>query len=274
MATVSIHKPGIRAGDTVTIPNVRKASGFAELLGAFALVQENYVRLRYKGPDTGLYHFNLYNLHPRTRTLVGVLDGVITGTCTLVPDSEMGLPFAGVFPDVYESIRREGHRPCEATMLADRRMSLVRSWPQLRAIFRLVLEVAKHQQLTRLLVLCHPHHATFYLHRLPFEQAADVRPCPHVGGSPAVPLVLDLTPPGLIGQIDEALDHWGAAVEGDDAAHPEYQLNDQRAAALVAINPPVLREAPPVQRRVIEACYPTLHRRLRFLDVGQFLVCL
>ncbi len=274
MATVPIEESGIRAGETIRIPDVRKVAGLADLLGAFALVQDNYVRLRYKTAESGVYHFNIFNLYPDTRTLVGILDGTITGTVTLVPDSRMGLPCCDVFPDTYESLKRAGHRPGEATMLADRRMSVARAWPQLRALLRLLLATARQLDLTRLIVLCHPHHASFYLHRLPFEQHADVRPCPHVNGSPAVPLVLDLTPPELMRQVDESLGHWGAAVEEDGGGREDYRLNDRRAATLVAVRPPVLTEALPIQRAVIEACYPTLPQRLRFLDVGRFLLCM
>lgn len=271
MASAIVEPRGLGAGDGVMAPLVRRAASFAELLGAFALVQENYVRLRYKSPESGVYHFSIYNLLPETRTLIGELDGTVTGTVTLVPDSPLSMPCANVFPELCESLRHEGHRLGEATMLADRRMSHVRAWPQLRAMLRMLVESAAEARLTKLIVLCHPHHAAFYLHRLPFQQAAEVRPCPHVNGSPAVPLTLDLSDPALGERIDEALGHWGGTATARVAGN-EYRLTDQRAAALVAVRPPVLLDAEPGHRRLIASCYPTLGERLRYLDVGRILL--
>lgn len=273
MATANVERKGADILDSGIAPIVRRASSFTELLGAFALVQENYVRLRYKTPESGLYHFTIYNLLPQTTTLVGDLGGAVTGTVTLVPDSVLGMPCAAVFPDLYESLRRDGHRLGEITMLADRRMSHVRAWPQLRAMLRLLMNVAQQADLTRLIVLCHPHHASFYLRRLPFQQAGDVRPCGHVSGSPAVPLVLDITDARLIERVEELLGHWGDASASCGLDKAGYRLTDQRAAALVAVQPPVLIEAEPEHRRLIVACYPTLWERLRFLHVGRTLLC-
>ncbi|MGB9626897.1 MAG: N-acyl amino acid synthase FeeM domain-containing protein [Phycisphaerae bacterium] len=271
MANVTLEPRGVLTGDGVTAPLVRRAASFTELLGAFALVQENYVRLGYKTAASGVYHFSIYNLLPATVTLIGELGGAITGTVSLVPDSPLGMPCADVFPELCESLRREGHRLGEATMLADRRMSHVRAWPQLRAMLRMLMDVAAESRLTKLIVLCHPHHAAFYLHRLPFRQAADVRPCPHVNGSPAVPLTLDLLDPNLPGRIEEALGHWGGSATTQPVAGG-YRLTDQRAAALVAVQPPVLIDAKPKHRRLIVSFYPTLAERLRRLDVGRILL--
>ncbi len=273
MTIASAEDRGACPGGVRAVPHVRKAAGFTELLSAFALVQENYVRLRYKDPTSGPYHFSLFNLHPDSTTLVGLLNNEVTGTVTLVPDSDLGMPCAGVFPELYEALKRDGHRMGEATMLADRRLSPSRAWPQLRSLFRMLVQAAQEQGLTRLLVLCHPHHATFYVNRLPFRQAGDVRPCGHVNGSPAVPLVLDLTAPGLLPRIDESLGHWGVAIDDPVEAPPAYRLNDHRAAALVAMQPPILIDAPPDHRRLIEGFYPTLSERLRFLDAGRTLLC-
>jgi hypothetical protein len=264
---------GAGAAGGVVTPVVRRVTGFTELLGAFALVQDNYVRLRYKPEGSGLYHFSIFNLLPGTTTIIGELDGTITGTVTLVPDSELGMPCAAVFPELYDALRREGHRLGEATMLADRRMSHVRAWPQLRAMFRLLIEVSVGTGLTDLIVLCHPHHAAFYLHRLPFKQTADVRPCPHVNGSPAVPLLLDLTDAKLAERVEGMLGHWGGNGSEVGSERTDYRLTDQRAAALVAVRPPVLIDAEPDHRRLIAACYPTLGERLRFLGVGRALLC-
>jgi hypothetical protein len=97
-----------------------------------------------------------------------------------------------------------------------------------------------------------------------------VRPCPHVNGSPAVPLTLDLLDPNLPGRIDEALGHWGGSATTQAAGG--YRLTDQRAAALVAVQPPVLIDAKPKHRRLIVSLYPTLAERLRRLDVGRILL--
>lgn len=269
MTTDAVQRDVPNSAVAERVPSVRRASGFADLLGAFALVQENYVRMGFKPSDTGLYHFSIYNLLPTTRTLIAELDGTITGTVTIVPDSELGVPHHAVFPEVHEAMAREGHAVGEVTMLADRRLSAARAWPQLRAMFHGVVEEARAAGLTRLVVLCHPRHAAFYQRRLPFQQVGEERACPHVSGAPAVPLVLNVTDENLFARAGESLGHWGGAVGASGEAGGAYRLTDQRAAALVAMQPAVLAGADALQRAVLQRFYPTLHDRLRYLRVGQ-----
>lgn len=106
-------------------------------------------------------------------------------------DGLAGLAADELYREEVEAMRARGARLCEFTRLA------VDPGPQSRELLAMLFHVAymyarRLRECTDLLIEVHPRHEHFYGRMLGFRKAGSQRPCPRVGGAPAVLLWLPL----------------------------------------------------------------------------------
>jgi hypothetical protein len=161
------------SGQTESSPNltgklgndiyVRPAASRDEFEQAFALVYQNYLRRGYVSPSSSQIRLSKFNIVPETATFVGVLNGQVIATVSLVPDSMLGLPMDDIYADRLRPLRDTGRRLTEVTMLADRRLEINRTLPMLLSLMKLVFDYARTQLMADdICITINPRHEAFY----------------------------------------------------------------------------------------------------------------
>jgi hypothetical protein len=170
----------------------RMALSARELFAAFHLVYEQYLRLGLMKPNSYQMRVTPYHLLPTTEVIVALDRGAVTCTMSLVRDGELGLPMESVYHEEVACHRLQGHSVAEVSCLADTHEQ-ARSESALFQLIPLVLQLAYHRGVDRVLIAVHPRHARFYHRFLGFDVIADEeRTYGQVCGKPAVALALDL----------------------------------------------------------------------------------
>jgi hypothetical protein len=167
------------------------ARTLADVLDAWALVHDAYVRAR-------LIKANRWNLHtisdavrPRTVVIVGRISDVVASTMSCYLDDSRGLPLDQIYPQQMNGLRRSG-RLMEVGLFADRREKVARSFNALLQLMRYTFFYAVHSQVSDIVIGVNPHHAKFYERLFGFERFAEDSTCPSVNHAPLVPLRLDI----------------------------------------------------------------------------------
>jgi hypothetical protein len=172
---------------------IRPALSRAELESAYELVYENYRSRGYISPNSSGLRLTIFNAFPSTITFVGVVHGEVIATVSLIPDTPGGLPMDEIYHDEVQSLRDEGRRLVEVTMLADRRLSVRRSLAMVLTLMKLVFDYTTLSlKATDLCITVNPHHDKFYHEYLLFTPLGGLRAYPSVSGNPAIARRLDL----------------------------------------------------------------------------------
>lgn len=89
-----------------------------ELEGAFTLVYKEYLRRNYIRPDGEAIKLSIFNALPQTTTFIALFDKQIVATASVVLDSPIGLPMDKIYHEELCSLRQQGNKVCEVSMLA------------------------------------------------------------------------------------------------------------------------------------------------------------
>lgn len=163
-----------------------------EVLRALQLVHDEYVRSGLSLPtDSGL-RVTRYHLLNTTEVLVGVVEGDVVCTLSLVRDSRFGLPMESIYRREVNARRRLGKSVAEVSCLADRRVDSERNMTVMFRVMALVAQAATARGVDELLIAIHPHHAKFYQRFLGFDEIGGLKYYSTVCGNPAVAMSLDL----------------------------------------------------------------------------------
>nr|WP_233902865.1 hypothetical protein [Stieleria maiorica] len=109
----------------------------------------------------------------------------------MIADSDLGLPAETMYRKEIDEVRNRGLRLAEIGCLADRRDAKLRFIEVFRFLSCLIAQAAVSRAYDGLIVATHPRHARFYMRQLGFRRIGEIRECPYVQGSPAVPLLFD-----------------------------------------------------------------------------------
>jgi hypothetical protein len=170
----------------------RIASSLADRAGAFQLVYQSYLRSGLGAPNLYRMRVTPHQLCDTSQIFVGLLEGQVVSTVSLVGDGRLGLPMETMFSQEIDEFRAEGRRVAEVSCLADRRQDSRRFLESFSQLTRLMAQFARYEGIHNLLISVHPRHARFYSRYFGFRTISDrVANCPHVQDQPAVGLNLD-----------------------------------------------------------------------------------
>ena len=172
---------------------VRVASRPEEIKEASKLVYRAYLRCGLIEPNPFAMRVTPYHLLPTTEVFVAVLRGEVICTVSLVRSGELGLPMESIYGKEVAWRREHGISVAEASCLADRRRSLVRSFPLVARLMSFTIQCASHRGIDQLLIAVHPKHGRFYQRFLGFQQVAEEKTYEAVRGKPAVAMALDIS---------------------------------------------------------------------------------
>ena len=160
---------------------------------AYKLVYLNYVRRGYIPENPSEMRFTIFNAFPNTVTFVADLHEKLVATVTLVDDTPAGLPMDEIYHEELQTLRDQGRHVTEVTMLADRRLSVSRSFFMLIRLMKLVFDYATlYLNASDLCITVNPHHDRFYQDYLLFTPMGGLRAYPSVANNPALARRLDL----------------------------------------------------------------------------------
>lgn len=172
---------------------VRAAGDLRSRDAAYRLAWEVYRQKGYAPDPAARRLVDAFDARPETCTLLGEdAAGAPAGTVTLVFDASEGLPCDAIFQAELSELRARGRRLVEVSRLA-----IADRFRHARALLeRMINLILLHARCTRgyddFVIEVNPRHAGFYRHFLGFTVLGAERPCPRVGGAPAVLLRLDL----------------------------------------------------------------------------------
>ncbi len=173
-----------------------------ELEDAFALVHKEYLNRGYVRSDSAKLRLSIYSALPQTTTFVAKKNERVVATVTLIIDSTLGLPMNSIYKEELDSLRRQGRRIAEVSMLASdtellgKDVSLMlnsRKLFMIFSLFKILFDYAREiAEIQDLCIAVNPKHDLTYKF-LFFEKLGDLKEYKSVEGSPAVAKRLDLT---------------------------------------------------------------------------------
>lgn len=179
--------------DTGYTIDVRPAGNRAELDEVYRLVYESYRQREYLPEHPCKMRMTLFNALPEAVTFLGMYQGQVIATVSLIPDSPAGLPMEEIYADKIAELRASGRRMAEVTMLADRRLDIRRTLPLLLELMKLIFDYGRRVlQATDLCITINPRHDEFYRRYLLFEDLGTLRAYPSVQNHPAIARRLNL----------------------------------------------------------------------------------
>ena len=169
-------------------PSFSTAGNRTDLLAAFTLLQQRYRQAGLATDDQSGLRIMPYHFCSATQIFIARTSKEVTGTVTLVGESEQPLPMFQAYPELAWQLKRRCGRIGEVTSLA---ISSHRSSKGeiFLGLTRLLTFFARHHRLDHLVAIVHPRHANFYRLAMGFEILGDAKPCDSVGGSPGVAVV-------------------------------------------------------------------------------------
>lgn len=232
-----------------------------DLVGAFRLVYDNYLRAGYCGHNPTGMRVSPFVLLPGAVTFVARKNASVVSTVSLIPDGPFGLPVDGVFGDAARALRLKERSLAEVAMLADRRAFLgsAERLGFLLKLFKLVFDYSRRVLRAReLCITVHPRHAPFYERYLLFRRAGEPRPCAAVNGNPATFLSLDLAhvAPGQL-RDPQLRTHFFGHETPLDVLTSHYCPNLSDVEYLLDACPASSGPAEELRTRLAELCTPT-----------------
>lgn len=168
------------------------ASNLSDILSAWRLVYQVYVRTGLIDPNPHRVHTHAEVLHAGTAVIVGKRGRTITSTISSYADGPDGLPLDASCGDDLARLRDEGRTLAEIGLLADAARPGTRSSSSLLKLMRYGVFHAAHTGASDIVIGVHPHHADFYRRILGFFDFAAPTPCRRVKDHPMVPLRLEV----------------------------------------------------------------------------------
>jgi UDP:flavonoid glycosyltransferase YjiC (YdhE family) len=174
---------------------------------AFRVLHDAYVDRGLIDPSSCGLRMSVFSFLPATAILVGLQDGLVVSTMSLIEDSSHGLPMDDLYGPEVDGLRRQGRRVAEIGALAVK--SGVRGQGLTVMMNSLLMRWALfHRRLDDLLITVHPKSADLYRTLYLFEPLGGERMYGKLKGAPAVLLRMDLR--GWISRLRAAYDSVGA----------------------------------------------------------------
>lgn len=173
-------------------PICKIATDREHVLGALRLVHEQYVRSGLTFDNYSGVRVTRYHLLDTTDIMVGLVDGQVACTMSLVRDSEFGIPMEDIYGPEVDQRRRMGKRLVEVSCLADRRDNAERSLTIMFRMMSLATQISRLRGIDEAVIAVHPKHSKFYERFFGFRGIGDLRFYSTVCGNPAVAMALDL----------------------------------------------------------------------------------
>jgi hypothetical protein len=165
-----------------------------ELEAAYRLVHDVYVQEGYSDSHQSGLRVNLRYALPTTTTFVGIHEGKVVITMTLVGDSPLGLPMDAIFSRELYSFRRQGRFIAEVSALASD--PEYRRGTQALALFSnkiMWLYAIRNLRVDDLVIAINPKHRWVYETLILFEPVSSgVKSYHYVKDAPAIAMRLDL----------------------------------------------------------------------------------
>ncbi|OHB67452.1 MAG: hypothetical protein A2V70_17480 [Planctomycetes bacterium RBG_13_63_9] len=181
-------QPSRRSRDAV----IKIASRRDELLAAFRLVYDNYVRAGLARPNPYRMRVTPSQLVPTTEIFVALSGTEVICTMSLVRDGQLGLPMETIYEEEVSRLRSRGIRPAEVSALACRQEGQRQTLPIVIRLMSLMAQCAQRRGVDQLLIAIHPRHARYYQRFTAFMPIGEERTYATVCDNPAVALALDL----------------------------------------------------------------------------------
>lgn len=169
---------------------IKIADSGAELLLAFSLLYQEYVRAGYTRPNQAELLFGRHHLLPETAVFLAKGPRTLLATATVTRDSDVcGLPMDDLFESELNGLRQQGRSIVEVCSLA----SDARSFPRegVQAFTRLLFLYCLALGVDDMCIMVNPRHVPLYRDRCRFEILGHERHYPRVN-APAVALRSDL----------------------------------------------------------------------------------
>jgi hypothetical protein len=163
-----------------------------DLMGAFRLVYDSYLRAGLIQPSQDQIRVTAYHLLPTTEVFIAKCGEEVVSTLSLMIDGKLGIPMEQMYPEEVNSFRARGLKVAEVGCLADRRQRPSRYLETFFQMTRLMAQAARYRGVDMLIAAMHPRHARFYRQWLGFEQIGSPTSCPYVSDRPAVALCLNI----------------------------------------------------------------------------------
>lgn len=177
-----------------------------ELEAAFRLVHEVYLREGYTDPHESGLRVNLRYALPTTATIIGLHEGEVVITLTVIGDSPLGLPMDMIFSEELYGLRREGRYLAEIGALASH--PGFRKRQQALALYAdkaSLLYAMRHLGADDAVIAINPKHEWVYRHLVLFDTISAVKLYHYVNDAPALAMRLDLR---------SSIANWSEAYEG------------------------------------------------------------
>lgn len=233
------------------------AQDMGDLLQAYALVYRNYLRAEYIGRHESQLRYGVCNALPETTTVVAKLKDRVVTTASIIFDSPLGLPMDNIYQEEVDSLRTEGARICEVTMLADRRRAGIRTIPSILKMFKLILHYAHNKgRVTDILITINPSHEVFYTRYLPFEDFAGLRYYPSVKDAPALAKRQNLRTLFEEHKNHKLYDFFIDNAIPQEILELKHRFSEDELRDLFVIKRPILQELPAFAIEHVKSCYP------------------
>ncbi len=165
-----------------------------ELEAAYRLVHDVYVEEGYADPHESGIRVNLRYALPTTATFVGIHEGRVVMTMTLIGDSPLGVPMDMIFSQELYQLRCQGRYIAEVGAFAShpdfRRRAQAVAFYTNKIMWTYAV---RNLNVDDLVIAINPKHVWIYKHLILFEQLSrDVKRYHYVKDAPAVAMRLDL----------------------------------------------------------------------------------
>lgn len=209
METMLAHKQGSSLPNSITDKIIRKkikinedeingitfkvAETTNELEQAFCLLYEVYVQEGYTDHDCLEMRFTKYNSHPETTVFIGKKGNEVIITCTLFPDSPLGLPMDGLYKTELDMLRNGKKKIAEIGALATHPDYRKGNATLPLMLNKITMNYAIHNlKMDNMVINVRPKHSCMYTSILLFKQIGKLKPCGHVNDELGLAYALDL----------------------------------------------------------------------------------
>ncbi len=254
---------------TDEIGYIGPARSFDELVAAWRLAQQAYVRAGFATETDAGLRFSLLDLVSPTVTFVGYVGGTVAATTSGVLDTSAGLPSSIGFGPAFAEYQRLGRIMVEGTRFAANEL-VTREHPSLAHIlFNAVIWWAVHQGADDYFIVCNPRHTSHYTRTFGFTRIWSSESCSWVSGNPGDLLHLALGVNCGEGAIlPRGIKRYGLGHEHlRRIREPSYGLTDIDRCLLLISAPEVYeestREAQSELRRRFSTAGPSIQAILR-----------
>lgn len=188
---------------------------------AFRILHDVYVGRGLCDPCPGGLKMSLFSFLPTTAIFIGIRDGIVLGTMSLIEDSPLGLPMDELYGAEVAQLRSRGRRIAEIGALAVQNGARGRGFTLMlnSLMFRWALF---YRRVDDLLCTVHPKSADLYRTLYLFEPLGGERTYATLKNAPALLLRLDLR--GWIARLRAAFDSSFPGVSGLEGALNLYRF--------------------------------------------------